>query len=148
MNVLLLTVLLLLSNQLSAKQKFYKWVDKDGGIHYTAEKPKDRDTSEVIVNTSQALVVGPGLENDELTQEDINKEKVDAHYHKKREKNSQAKKSQQICIKAKRNLSEIKKHGRCGWVDGSTGNKYELLNDSKRAEIINKSNTAISKYCK
>ena len=47
-NIVITCILLLFSYQLMA-EKIYKWVDKDGNIHYSAQKPVNQDVETVKV---------------------------------------------------------------------------------------------------
>jgi|GEM_PF-3469479 len=47
----ILTMLLL--NTAIAKQKYYKWTNKNGSIHYSTKKPENSQTDELDISTRQ-----------------------------------------------------------------------------------------------
>ena len=59
----------LLCNSAATAGKFYKWVDANGNIHYSDNKPENKKTTEIKVNTSQPQII----ENNETDDKQSNK---------------------------------------------------------------------------
>ena len=142
---------LMISSAQSA-QKFYKWTDEDGNIHYSSEKPEDKQTDEVTVSTNQPKVSHEIKEGtDESIDVDIDKPEeksyLDKHYEKKKKANELANENKKSCLEAKATIAKYQAQVRMSQVDDETGEKV-YLDDSKRAEIIKEAQNEIKKRCR
>jgi hypothetical protein len=149
-NLVILIALLMISSAQSA-QKFYKWTDEDGNIHYSSEKPEDKQTDEVNVSTRQPKVSAEF--EDDYTEEVDNDNKpeeqtyMEKHYEKKQKANELANENKKACQEAKAIIAKYQAPIRMSQVDDDTGEKI-YLDDSKRAEIIKEAQNEIKKRCR
>jgi hypothetical protein len=146
MKKLLIVIALLLLNNSYAGQKIYKWTDENGNIHYSSEKPEDKQTDEVKVNTKQpeAPKVDPKAKEARRKKSEEFMEKHNENLQKTKE---QAKVNKQKCSKAKQILAKFQEQVRMSRVNKDTG-ETEYLEDSSRAQILKESKKDIKKYCR
>jgi hypothetical protein len=144
----ILLFIMLISNAATAKQKYYKWTDEQGNIHYTSEKPEGKKVNEVKVGTIQPKspqnVDVPDKEEKGMFKEKSNLEK---HYERKKIAEKKAQKNKSQCQQAKQAVKKYQQKVRMGRTDKETGERV-YLEDSQREEIIQSAKKAVKKYCK
>lgn len=150
--ILFIIIALLVLNQTSAKQKFYKWTDSQGTIHYTQKKPVNKKTDELKINTAKTRIINEKPETDITeTLQTEPKKTIDQRFAQRREDKQLAKEKAQEnlnkCKKAKENLAKYTKAVRFRRQDLDTG-EYTYLEDDQRAALIKKHKQTIKKICK
>ncbi len=146
---------MLLSFPAAAAQKFYKWVDKDGQIHYSAEKPEDKQTDEVKVRTKQAVAEpvesGEPVDYDKTSKSDQKDKPEKSYLEQKRERKAKEKKQAEAnhkkCMKAKYNVAKYQRQSRLSRMDPNTGQKV-YLEDDQRKVLLSKSQQRVRQYCR
>ncbi|GAA4816228.1 hypothetical protein GCM10011365_00920 [Marinicella pacifica] len=137
-------------NTATAKQKYYKWTDENGSIHYSTEKPENNQTEELDISTKQPDVpVEPIRAHAESETSDEPEEK--SYLEQRREKKQKAKKlaqeNRERCLDAKHIVNRYQQQVRMSRIDRETGEKI-YLDDTKRASIIKSAQQAVRKYCR
>ncbi|KAA3637992.1 MAG: DUF4124 domain-containing protein [Proteobacteria bacterium] len=150
MKILTLMTVLLMSNAVIAKQKYYKWTDENGSIHYSTEKPENDKTDELEISTKQPVVPQKpqeaqpeGSENPEETEE---KSYLEQHREKKQQAKKLAEENRERCLDAKHTVNRYQQQVRMSRIDRETGEKI-YLDDAKREQIIQRAQQAVRKYC-
>jgi len=152
MKIATLIIVILISYTVSAKQKFYKWIDENGNIHYTSEKPENKNANEIKVKTNQPKVtknLEVTDEIDETDEEEVFTEKSNLEKHKERKKITKkiAQQNKSQCLQARQTVTKYQQQVRMSRTDKKSGEKI-YLDDSKREEIIQSAKKAIKKHCK
>lgn len=152
MKIITFIIAVLISNTCFAKQKYYKWTDENGSIHYSTDKPENNETEEIKISTNQPVVSHKPVEQQSHQEEHQPKAPEEQSYLEQRnEKKQKARelvaKNKSQCQKAKQTLTKYQQQVRMSSIDKVSGEKV-YLEDSKRAEIIKQANNAVQKYCK
>jgi len=150
MKILSILVIFLVSTAVIAKQKYYKWTDKNGSIHYSTEKPENNQTDELEISTRQPVVTQKTEIAEPENSEDTEKPEEKSYLEQRREKKLKAKKlakeNRERCLDAKHAVTKYQQQIRMGHIDRETGEKI-YLDDSKREQIIKSAQLAVKKYC-
>ena len=151
----ILIVALLFSASAVAKQKFYKWTDEQGNTHYTTEKPEDKATDEVKVNTKQPVILEksnkqtnktPSSQDNPGQDQPEEKSYLEQRREKKQKAKEVAQENKKECQKAKQTISKYSQKVRMSRIDKKTGKKI-FLEDSKRTEILKQAKQKQRKHC-
>ena len=94
-------IALIIMSTANAGQKFYKWTDENGNIHYSSEKPEDKQTDEVKVSTSQPKKSNKAAVNKEEKYKDFVEFNSASSVDNKSEVKEFSKLREQNCNKAK-----------------------------------------------
>lgn len=150
MKLFLLITMMIFLNTTTAKQKYYKWTDENGSIHYTTEKPKNTASDELKINTKQPEVpIKPTQPQTEPGTSDEPEEKsyLQQLREKKKRAKKQAEENRERCLDAKHIVNRYQQQVRMSRIDHKTGEKI-YLDDEKRARIIKSAQLAVKKYCR
>lgn len=148
MKIFTFIVVILISTSVSAEQKYYKWTDENGNTHYSSEKPENKKTNEVKVNTNQPKVSrNIEISNEAETESSTEKNYLEKHKEKKQITKKITKQNKSQCQKARQIEKKYQQKVRMGKTDIKTGETV-YLEDPKRIEIIQKAKKNINKYCK
>ncbi len=149
MKLLVITIALLTANTVLAKQKYYKWTDENGSIHYTIEKPDNTNTDELDVSTRQPVVTKKvqQTEPEESSEKPQEKSYLEQHREKKQKAKKLAQENRERCLDAKHIINRYQQQVRMSRIDRETGEKI-YLDDTKRASIIKSAQQAVRKYCR
>lgn len=115
-----------------AAEKIYKWVDIQGNIHYSSEKPADNNANEIQITTKQnkdtlTSSSTPSKEKKQLS----NKQKLDAYLLKDQKARKKAARKRSTCKRAKTRLKKYKNAMSYRKKDPNSGG-YIYLNETKR----------------
>lgn len=126
----------------------YKWVDSEGVVHYSDQKPSDRNASRMGISTTSSRP--PASEPSSQLQQQVerleeNQELEAIRARQKNEEEEARKARQERCEAARRNLQQIETTTRLR-VEGEDGElrfltPEEILEQKKQAE------TAIQESC-
>lgn len=151
MKQLSLIIMILLLNTAIAKQKYYKWTDENGSIHYSTEKPDNTRTDELDVNTRQPDIPAQPVKSETIEREDSKQPKEKSYLEQRRAKKQKARKlaqeNHERCLDAKHIVNRYQQQVRMSRIDRKTGEKI-YLDDDKRARIIKSAQQAVRKYCR
>ncbi len=152
MKIFALLIGLLLLNCADAKQKYYKWTDADGNIHYTEKKPQNKKTSEVKVNTSKPQVnYNNKSQEDEEDQDGTNDERTSEQkaieeFNEQEKARVTAAQNIENCKVAKKNYATLQKTVRVRQKNPETGEIIRI--DSKqRMAMLERSKQSIKDLC-
>lgn len=148
--LILMGCLLQLSlNTSFAGDKFYKWTDENGNVHYSNTKPDDQYTSEINVKSTDPIpqILENDLEESPNHNIKTTKQKLDDFSKKNKDSKKLAAENLKKCKAARKYLEKYSKQERFSRVDPKSGKKI-YLDDVKRAQFIRDSKTSIRKYCK
>lgn len=132
--------------------KVYKWVDKDGNVHYSAEKPSS-GAQEMKVKSKPSSSDEDSEEQSSSNDEQAKKEKAEEEKVKVSSEKEAAeieKKNEEIrkknCSIAKRKAATIEQGGRLYEVDES-GERHYWDDDTRRAKM-DEAEAQIKEWCK
>jgi len=151
--IVLITGLFLLST-VDAKQKYYKWTDADGNIHYSESKPENKSVSEVKVSSKQPSITtaksnddnSSAPTNNQATIKSANEEAID-EYNKKEKARVEKFQREENCKAAKQNLATLQHTQRVRKIDPKTGESIRM-NDSQRMQALAAAKKLIKDVCK
>lgn len=144
---------------LCAAAGVYKWVDKDGKVHYTDQPPptsaavKVRTHSTPAVNPASTGAAGAGAAptapksyvDQELEFRKRNAEKDEAEA-KQRKADAEANERKLACAESRGNLRSLEEGGRVYFYDDKGEKKY--MDDAERGKAIARTKQSIAKLCK
>ncbi|MCB1586621.1 MAG: DUF4124 domain-containing protein [Xanthomonadales bacterium] len=147
MRIIIFVSLCLLFTTANAKQKYYKWTDENGNVHYSEKKPEDKEAQELKIRSkapkpqetvSEEANTDKELPPDQQAVEDFNR-------------NEQAKakeaQDQANCEIAKKNLQTLESRNRVKRVNPATGE--EIYMDNNEVEkMITVAKQSIRNLCK
>ena len=145
--MLLINFVLIIQSNAYSQQKYYKWKDAQGNIHYGSQPPENKKSSEVKIqsNTAESPQQNIHQEDGESKKKTVD-ERITAHYEKKKEKKKKRLKNKKRCKVAKQLKAKFSHQARFSKTNYETGEKT-YLSDKQRAQIMKKSNKAIRQYC-
>ncbi len=122
----------------------YKWVDKDGTVHYGQQRPQNTPSKSMKIQQYSPN----GISNRKLTEQKQDNNKTGEAKEPKKKKETRAEKKRRLaaCDQARRNLSAMKSIGRIRSRD-KDGNTRYLSQKDKEAKM-KKTQDLISKHCK
>lgn len=151
MKTLIILILLICSSSTLSKQKYYKWVDADGNIHYSQSKPENRKTSElnILTGKSQVAVKNTVDESDESQEKTAEQLASEVKNKELQEQNRKIKIAQDRlnCETAKKNFQTVQNTVRVRKKDPATGEYYRMGNEERNA-LFKQSRDNIKKFCK
>jgi hypothetical protein len=154
MKIIILIFGLFLLNAVEAKQKYYKWTDADGNIHYTESKPANKPVTEVKVNTSQPTIapvknkdIDTTTESDEENTQKSENEKAFDEYNEKEKLRVEKQQNKENCKIAKQNLITFQNSRRVRKIDPETGESTRM-DDSQRLNGLKAAKKLIKEVCK
>lgn len=157
MKLLILLLGILFFNQIYPKQKFYKWTDSEGNIHYSQDKPHDKTTSEIKVDNFQPKIVEDIVNEDianTVEENSLSNEKEKSYSEKLKErreknkiKNKKTIQTKKDCKAAKKTFEKFSRKERFRHKDKKTG-EYVYLEDGDRTLLLKEAKTAIKKNCR
>ena len=143
---LLIIIAVLLLNNVQAGQKFYKWTDANGNIHYTDKQPEDKKTAEVKVNTSQPHIIENNENNDKKPKAESNtREKLDEYSQRDKINRQNTKIKKQNCKNAKNRLKKFKESITYRKKDPKSGG-YTYPGVTGKAKLQAKNQKKIDQY--
>lgn len=149
MKIIILLLTFILSAQVTANQKIYKWTDANGNVHYSEDKPVDTEVKEIKVNTgkSRPKVVEKKIP-DEQTSEPKSADELAVDEYNKNEQERVAKmQNQENCKVAKKNLTTLQQTVRVRKLDPKTG-EYARMGDTQRLNALKSAKKLVSDVCK
>jgi hypothetical protein len=144
LHLICLSILLSLNFVSLAQAAMYKWVDKDGHVHYTQKPPADSNYEKLHIKPQQPSSSSSGTTSSGPTystpsaNDDSNTSAVI-----KQEETQAAEKRQKICEQAKKALETYTVYRRIRQPDGTV----VYLDDNERAKRIQDAKQAIKDFC-
>jgi hypothetical protein len=138
---LLVTVIILLSSTATADERVYKWIDKDGSVHFS-DKPTGHDATPVLVSPTP-----PNRNNLPPPQEkdSSGKSKPAVGEIMNAEDNPEVRAKN--CEKAKKLVQAFEKgQGRRLYEDKKDGTRH-YLSDEERVQRTKDAHDAVTKWC-
>lgn len=146
MKILTVIAVLFITNTVIAKQKYYKWTDENGSIHYSTEKPENNPTDELEISTKQPLApVQPKKAEPDASEKPSKKSYLEQRREKKAKAKKLASENRERCLDAKHTVNRYQQQVRMSRIDRETGEKI-YLDDVKREQIIQRARQAVTKY--
>jgi len=151
--IILITGLLFLTS-VDAKQKYYKWTDADGNIHYSESKPENKSVSEVKVSSKKPSITSTksidenssATINNTSTEMSANEKAID-EYNEKEKARVEKYQQEENCKAAKQNLATLQKTQRVRRIDPKTGESIRM-DDSQRMKALASAKKLIKDVCK
>lgn len=152
----LITITLLTLTPILAQSAIYKWVDEQGNVQYSSEKPKDAEAEKVRVTTQppvdRSTYRRPGqdeakAEGDAKPDAKDDKTKTPAEKRKETAKKAESDKlKKEMCDEARQNLAAIENSARVRIEDDKGEVRYM---EEKEVDSRKKSEQErVNKYCK
>ncbi len=135
----------------ASADQVYRWVDEDGVVNYTQQKPRDTVAEQLtistgaprVMDTTPAPIVSPAT-GQELNA-DQQKMLEGLRAVEQARKNEIAKIKQENCQKSRSVLSRLTIKNRIR-VKDETG-EYQIMGEDERQERIQKAQEGIAQYC-
>ncbi len=154
MKIIILILTLLLSNQLIAKQKIYKWTDANGNVHYSEDKPINTQVKEVKVATGRSKPKNTFMNKQENESEPTDSqetkstdEKAFDEYNKREKERAEKRQNVESCKAAKKNLVTLQNSTRVRRKDPTTG-EYMQMSNNQRNSALKSAKKLIRDVCK
>lgn len=152
LSLALITILALFVLPTAFAGKVYKWVDEDGNVQYSAQKPPSAGAQEIKVQSKPSSSAKGGesesAEDEQQAKEQSEEEKVKVSSEKEaaeiEQKNEEIRKKN--CSIAKRRAATIDQGGRLYEVDESGERTY--WDDATRAAKMQEAQSQIDEWCK
>jgi type IV secretory pathway VirB10-like protein len=132
--------------------KVYKWVDKDGNIHYSEQKPANQQADTLRIKENKPTPLPEEKEQAMSASEADSNEATDDQDSQQR---AEAQKSlaaadqvnkQKLCQQAKANRDALNASVRVSRIDPETGEQVRM-SDDERVNALKKAMQAIKDYC-
>lgn len=147
-----LLCLLLFAGLLQAG-KIYKWVDENGQIHYSSQKPAGEEVETVKVRKGPKVAPPAEAASTDPNQPVDPNEPVDPEADAEAEAAARAQLARadaanrkRMCEQARQNLAALNASVRVQRVDEATGQAVRMTDD-QRVTAMKNANQAISEYC-
>lgn len=152
MNKLLTLTLLMSIGSVVNAAKVYKWVDENGQIHYSSNKPVNQEAETVKLKKGPKIVpkkeveteAVPGKQGEEIEEPVDPKAEKEA---KKQMAKADAANRQKQCDAARKNLAALNASTRVATIDPDTGVRT-YMTDDQRVKGFQQANKAIRDNCK
>lgn len=135
------------SGMAASADQVYRWVDKDGHVHYSQTPPASTDVNAQTVNIAPPAPDPTSLQNEQkLAQQiqDQNKQNQDSQQKAQQDAQQKAQQQQQ-CDAMHQRLQVLVQSGRVAAIDAQ-GNKNYMSDDDKAKQIQDLQNE-INKEC-
>ncbi len=128
-------------------EKIYKWVDEDGQIHYSSQKPTGQQVETVKVKKGPKVSAKTN-ENVNPTQNAVenNADVADAAAKAQLAKTDEANK-RKLCEQSRSNVAALNATVRVARIDEKTGETVRM-NDEQRLASMKAALEGIKEYCK
>lgn len=131
-------------------EKVYKWVDENGQIHYSNQKPDTENVETVKLKKAPKIVKKETEEtNTEVANVTAAEEPVDPEAEKEAKKQmakADAANRKKQCDAARKNLNALNTSTRVAQVDEATGTRT-IMTDEQRVKAFQQANKAIKDFC-
>lgn len=150
MNKKWLSLMLLLATFMVSAGKIYKWVDENGQVHYSSQKPVGQEEVETV-KVRKGPKIQPKAEPAEeaAAPAEPAEGEVDPEVAKEAAKQKakvDAELKQKQCAAARKNLAALNASTRVMQVDEATGER-SMMTDDQRAKAFAQANQAIKDNC-
>ncbi|MCB1583841.1 MAG: DUF4124 domain-containing protein [Marinicella sp.] len=125
-------------------EKIYKWVDENGQIHYSSQKPPGQETETVKVSKGPKVTQNSSEKEDKET--DAKAAGDDAAIKAQMAKTDAAN-MKRLCEQAKKNIAALNTTVRVTKVDEKTGETVRMTDD-QRLEAMKNAQQGVKEYCK
>lgn len=127
----------------ASAEKIYKWVDEDGQIHYSSQKPVGHEAEAVKVKKGPKVTPAePGKQAATDTQNTDEDAAAKAQLAK-----TDAENMRRLCEQAKKNMAALNATVRVSKIDEKTGESVRMT-DEQRVEAMKNAQKAFKEYCK
>lgn len=129
--------------------KIYKWVDEDGQIHYSSQKPPGQKVESVKVKKGPKVTEPAKQESNEAstneaqTQDDAESDAL----AKEQLAKADAVNNKRMCEQARKNIAALNASVRVVRVDDKTGETVRM-SDNERLDAMKKAQQAVKEFCK
>lgn len=132
---------------IKAQAEVYKWIDKDGNVHYTDRSVKNSEEMNISTETEakKSSAVDERKQRRQKLADALREDRKEKERLKKEEQKKKKKLKRQ-CQVAKDQLRNYKSAG--GIYDLDKDGKRIMLSDKERSQFTNQLQSAIKKYCK
>lgn len=148
MNKISIAMLLITISSFALADKIYKWVDENGQIHYSSQKPAAQQVEIVKVQKGQK-VSEMASEDNQTTQKSTEEsaENVDDAAAEAQLAKTDAANMKRLCEQARKNVAALNATVRVSQIDEKTGETIRM-NDDQRLQAMKTALQAIKEYCK
>jgi len=139
LHLICLSILMSLTFATLAQAGMYKWVDKDGHVHYSQKPPADSNYEKLNIKPQQpsSTSSGPTYSTPSDSSDSNSSDVI------KKEETQAAEKREKICEQAKKALETYTVYRRIRNPDGTV----VYLDDKERAKRIENAKQAIKDFC-
>ena len=139
-----IVVLLILCAMPLAAQKIYKWVDENGQVHYSSQKPPGQEAEKLNIraNAPEPPAQPAEEEGEQAPEEEAEVDEATKAELAKLDKANR----QRSCQQARNNLASLQNSYRVAQVDPDTGETVRL-SDNQRAAALKQARDNIKEFC-
>lgn len=146
-----LSILLLLGIFMTgavAATKVYKWVDKDGNIHYSEQKPVNQEADTLRIKEHKPAPPAAETQQAQDDSETVDDEQAAQQRAEAEQSLAAADRvnQQKLCQQAKANRDALNASVRVSRIDPETGEQVRM-SDDERVKALQKAQQTIKKYC-
>ncbi len=149
MRLSILLVLCVFAVTAVAATKVYKWVDKEGNIHYSEQKPVNQPSATLHIKEVKPTPLPEKAMTESEAESDQAEDEGQAQQRAEAEKALAAAdrvNRQKLCQQAKANRDALNASVRVSRIDPDTGEQVRMT-DNERVEALQKAEQAIKDYC-
>jgi len=153
MRLTLLVTMLCFSLAAFAAPQYYRWVDRDGNVHYT-DTPPPSDAYQKVEGAAPAPDVAPGEGPTtaerirDWRQRQIEQSKAESEREKaRREAREEQATREQNCRQARENLKFLEAHTQIIVPPEKQGGDARRIPDDEREKMIEQGHEAVRKFC-
>ncbi len=136
LSILCMSLLLAALMQVAAADQFYRWVDKDGHVHYSQTPPSSTDVNAQTVNITPPAPDPTTLRNEQNLAQDLQKKDAQDQKDQQKAQDDQQKKDQQKqqCDALRQRLAMLQQSARLATIDAQ-GNRSFLSEDDRNKQM-------------
>ncbi len=136
LTMLFMSALLATLMQTAAADQVYRWVDKDGHVHYSQTPPSSTDVNAQTVNIAPPAPDPTTLRNEQNLAQDLKKKDEQDQKDQQKAQEDQQKKDQQKqqCDALRERLAVLQQSSRVSTIDAQ-GNRTFLSDDDRNKQV-------------
>jgi len=140
-------MILLSISGLALAEKIYKWVDENGQIHYSSQKPTGQQAE--LVKVKQGPKVSQDTSQDTQSSQKSEDDEADSDADaaaKAQLAKTEAANRRKLCEQARKNVAALNATVRVTQVDEKTGETFRM-NDEQRLQAMKTAQQGVKEYC-
>ena len=134
---------------LATQAAIYKWVDEDGKVHYSQQKPQNIKTEKIKVNTrtpeNTSTYSKPSLKQKDTDKQASDKPANTSKQNADKKPEKSAKERADLCKQSRANLQTLASRGRIRQKDDQGNLSY--MSEEQKQQRIKREQDRVKEYC-